>query len=201
MDIKHPSLRSRSVTLGANALCWQSFQFLLGSLPLTVTAYALKQDFWKGSERRKLLRNSRVRVCEINFHEDPQLQHNDCCLCNNKKTNKKSTQHFNDYITERKLCHMQPASTIISMHQTLQEYHITSVVELELYSTDVCLKPTGMASNVLCCEWNMHSCVLSHTHNSVLWATSWLTISYLTARPPSVVTITLREACLPFMES
>lgn len=90
MDIKHPSLRSRSVALGANALCWQSFQFLLGSLPLTVTAYALKQDFWKGSERRKLLRNSRVRVCEINFHKDPQLQHSDCCLCNNKKQTKKA---------------------------------------------------------------------------------------------------------------
>lgn len=122
-------------------------------------------------------------------------------LITKNKQKKSKQRRFNDCITERKLCHMQPASTIISMHQTLQEYHITSVVELELYSTDVCLKPMGMTSNVLFCEWNMHSCVLSHTHNSVLWATSWLTISYLTARPPSVVTITLREACLPFMES
>lgn len=73
-------------------------------------------------------------------------------LITKNKKKKSKQRRFNDCITERKLCHMQPASTIISMHQTLQEYHITSVVELELYSTDVCLKPMGMTSNVLFCE-------------------------------------------------
>lgn len=36
-----------------------------------------------------------------------------------------------NYVTRR------PTSTIISIHQTLQQYHVTSVIELQLQSTDV----------------------------------------------------------------